>query len=267
LTLPRNQNAPQMNSKVPVVVLLVLCVGLLAALVLRHNRAVTQQRADADRIRQLSDEWKNTSARLDEQVSVNSTLTNTYAATKADLERTSNLLAETKEQLTTTEKAVQTARQVVADQQAELAKNEKRIAELENQNSTLDKQAADMKLAITGLEGRIGDTQKKLASAEGDREYLLKELARLQAEKAEMERRLNDVVALKDQIRKLKEELSVSRKLEAIRRTIYGSDPKKGAELLQQRSSGAGQPDLNVEVRRDGSATIVAPTNAPPANK
>ena len=112
-----------------------------------------------------------------------------------------------------------------------------------------------------------------MAASEGDREFLLKELKRLQAEKMELERQFNSLAILREQVKKLKEELSISRRLEWIRRGLYGE--QKGGQRLQ-----AGLPvaapktnyALDVEIRRDGDAKVVAPagtapaTNATPAN-
>jgi hypothetical protein len=89
----------------------------------------------------------------------------------------------------------------------------------------------------------------------------------LQAEKAELERQFNDLAALRDQVRKLKDELSIARRLEWIRRGLYGSE--KGAEKLQKGlASVPGQTnfDLNVEIRQDGGAKIVQPPTNAPAN-
>jgi len=107
---------------------------------------------------------------------------------------------------------------------------------------------------------QIADTEKKLLASEGDREFLLKELKRLQVEKADLERQFNDLSALRTQVAKLKEELSIARRLEWIRMGIYGIQEKKGAERLM-----AGNPppargsnyNLNVELKQDGGAVIV----------
>lgn len=266
-----NQNPAQMNSKAPVVVLILLCLGLLAGLIVRHNQAASQKQADEQRYRQLAEEKAALQAKFDELNTVNQSLKTDGDKVKTQLDQTAKQLTDTKTALAQKDAAVQEANKTLKDKEAELAKREAKIAELETQNSTLDKQAADMKSTLGVLEGQIAATQKKLDTAVGDRDYLLAELQRLETEKSNLQRRLNDVVALKEQIRKLKEDLSLSKGLEALRRELYGSEPRKGGELLQQGfRSGAKtigtRPDLNVEVRRDGSATIVAPTNAPVPN-
>jgi chromosome segregation ATPase len=217
----------------------------------------------------MSNEWSRTRADLDTQVRDHTALKSAYDSAKAELEKTGRQLTETRDLLSKTEDEVQAAQQAIKEREAELEKRAARIANLEAQNDILDKQATEMKSAIGSLETRIADTQQRLSSAEGDRDFLFGELRRLQAEKADLERRLNDVVALREQIQKLKDELSLARRIEAIRKSLYGADNKKGAELLQRgmrNPEATNAVDLNVEIRRDGSATIVAPTNTPPAN-
>jgi len=87
----------------------------------------------------------------------------------------------------------------------------------------------------------------------------LKELKRLQSEKAELERQFNDLSTLRTQVAKLKEELSVSRRLEWIRMGIYGNQEKKGAERLLAGATPANTNNynLNVELKQDGGAVIV----------
>ena len=97
---------------------------------------------------------------------------------------------------------------------------------------------ADLNTSITSLESQIDNTKKKLAASEGDRDFLLNELKRLQTEKAELERKFNDLAVLRDQVRKLRDELSIARRLEWIRRGLYGS--AKGAEKLQKGLAAAG---------------------------
>lgn len=258
-----------MKAKTAIVILVLLSLGLLGGVLYRHNTAVTEKRADDDRIRYLSNQWTETSAKLSAQVDVNNNLTTSLQTKTADLEKTAAQLTETRTELGKTEAEVKATKEQVEAAKVEVAKRDARISELENANLVLDKQAGEMKTALGDLEGKIADTQKKLAASEGDREFLLKELKRLQAEKADLERRFSDLVVLREQVKKLKEELAISRRLEWIRKGLYGSTPKKGAELLQ---GGITQPaagpktnaTLNVELKRDGSATIVAPTNAPP---
>jgi chromosome segregation ATPase len=252
--------------KVAIVILILLVLGLSIGLLKRHNLALEQKQQDEARILQLSNEWTQTSAKLTAQIEVSSSLTNAIQTKVSELEKTVTLLEAVRSDLQKTQNEAESAAKVAAE---EIAKRESRITALENQNSALDKQAGDLRTSITGLEGLILQTQKKLDASEGDRELLLKELKRLQAEKAELERQFNDIAILKEQLRKLKEELAISRRLEWIRKGLYGD--RKGAEKLQQGfSQRAPAPgtnyNLNVEFRQDGPATVVPPSTNAPAN-
>jgi hypothetical protein len=97
-------------------------------------------------------------------------------------------------------------------------------------------------------------------------------------EKAALEKQFNDLTVLRAQVSKLKEELTVGRRLDWIRRGIFATSEKKGGELLLQSSktptfptsspavaqSPSNQYDLNVEVYSDGSVHVIPPpTNTP----
>ena len=149
---------------------------------------------------------------------------------------------------------------VTGEKLAELAKSEARIKELEGQKLALDEQANDLKSSIGNLAKSIADTEKKLAASEGDREFLLKELKRLQVEKADLERQFNDLSLLRTQVAKLKDELSISRRLEWIRMGIYGMQVQKGAERLLAPNltpNPASNFNLQVELKQDGGAMVV----------
>ena len=105
---------------------------------------------------------------------------------------------------------------------------------MEAQNQALDKQAVDLSTAITNLTTQIEETKRKLATSEGEKGFLEKELKRLMAEKAELERQFNDLAVLRAQVSKLKEELSVARRLEWIRQGLFASTDQRGAQKLMQ---------------------------------
>jgi predicted nucleic acid-binding Zn-ribbon protein len=148
-----------------------------------------------------------------------------------------------------------------------MTKRDTRINELEAQKDELSKRMNDLNASISNLETQIAATEKKLASSEGDRAFLLKELKRLQAEKAELEKQLNSLAFLREQVRKVKDELSISRRLDWIRRGLYGISGQKGGERLQQGFTAPvvqSNYNLNVELRQDGAVKVVpVVTNAP----
>src|SRR6266511_250460 len=259
-----------MKGKTGIVVLVVLCVALGDGLCVRHARSVVELRKAEARIKQLSDDVVHTQDQLNEQKKVNDTMEKTLEAKTAEAQGLSNRL----ETVTVTlEKTEQQAKAAAEQAKDEIAQRDAKIADLEGRNDDLTRKMTDLNTSITGLESQIDDTKKRLAASEGDREFLLKELKRLQTEKAELERKFNDLAVLRDQVRKLRDELSIARRLEWIRRGLYGSE--KGAEKLQKGLASAGPQtnyDLNVEIKQSGATKILSPstnapsTNAPPAN-
>jgi chromosome segregation ATPase len=252
--------------KAVIVILGILSVALGVGLLVRHNSAVKLQKENDDHVQELvnySNRLEETKTKVDELVKVNSTLETNLTVRSQDLASRSNDLVKTAAELAKTQKEAQAAAEAA---KAEMAKRDTRITELETQKTVLDQQANDLKSAIGNLEKSIGDTEKKLAASEGDREFLLKELKRLQVEKAELERQFNDLAVLRTQVAKLKEELSISRRLEWIRMGIYGLQAQKGAEKLMATPaipSPASNFNLQVELKQDGGAIIVpAKTNA-----
>jgi chromosome segregation ATPase len=250
-----------MNGKIGFGILAAGCIVLAIALVVRHSRAREDQQASTAQIMQLSNDVVSSSAKLTEQQKVNLVLETNLALRGVELDSLSNRLASVSATLERTEADARSAAQTAKE---ELAKRDAKISELEGQNDDLTRRMGDLNTAITGLEGKITETERQLAASEGDRDFLQKELKRLQAEKAQLERQFNDLAVLRDQVRKLRDELSVARRLEWIRRGLYGDN--KGAEKLQRNmaaQAGRTNFDLNVEVRQDGGATVV--TNPPPA--
>jgi septal ring factor EnvC (AmiA/AmiB activator) len=259
-----------MKGKTGIVVLVVLCIALGVGLLLRHARAVDEQHKAEAKIKQLSDDVVHTQDQLSEQKKVNDTLEKTLEVKSTEAQGLSNRLDNVTATLLKTEQQAKVAAEQAKD---EIAKRDAKIADLEGQNDDLTKKMTDLNTSISTLESQISDTKNKLAASEGDRDFLLKELKRLQAEKAELERKFNDLAVMRDQVRKLRDELSIARRLEWIRRGLYGSE--KGAEKLQKGLASGGPQtnyDLNVEVKQSGGAKILPPstnapaTNAPPAN-
>ena len=254
-----------MKGKTGIVVLVVLCIALAVGLLVRHAKAVDEQRKAEARVKQLSDDVVHTQDQLNEQKKVNDTLEKTVEIKTTEATDLSNKLETLAATLSKTEENAKAAAGVAKD---EIAKRDAKISDLEGQNDDLTKKMTDLNTSITSLESQIADTEKKLAASEGDRGFLLNELKRMQTEKAELERKFNDLAVLRDQVRKLRDELSIARRLEWIRRGLYGSE--KGAERLQKGLASAGPQtnyDLNVEIKQSGGTKIIPPgTNSPPAN-
>lgn len=266
--------------KALIAILILACAALGAGLFYRHTQAESQTKKDTETINQLSTKVTETERKLAEQSAVNQVLEKTVAEKAQQLAETSNTLATV---TATLAKAREEAQAAAATAAADLEKRDKRINELESQRDDLTKRMTDLNGQINSLDVAINDLNRKLATSEGDREFLLGELKRLQAEKSELERQFNDIAMLREQVRKLRDELSISKRLDWIRRGLYGS--LKGAERLQRGfETAAGTAtnrnfDLNVELKQSGGVNVLpansnapanppqaaAPTNSPPA--
>jgi septal ring factor EnvC (AmiA/AmiB activator) len=264
-----------MKGKFFLIILLVVCCVLGFSLFVTNNKAKEEKLKDVSQISRLSNDLVAVQGNLAEQKTVNVTLEGNLSQLKAEAGQVSNKLSVTEATLNMTETSLKKAQEdakVAAElAAAEVAKRDSKIKELEGQNDEMTKKMVDLNGSIGSLEKQIADTETKLAASEGDRAFLMKELKRLQFEKAELERQFNDLAVLRDQVRKLKEELSIAKRLDWIRRGFYASSSQKGAEV-QYRGTARVVPAtnttaLNVELRQDGAVKVQ--TNAPvaPAQK
>lgn len=257
---------PVMKNLIGVIILAVVCLGLAVVLITTKKQASKEKSETEVKVLSLSNKWVETSSDLIEQRQVNILLTNDLTAARTDFANLSNKLMDVSTTLTKTEASLQASQTAVAER-------DQRIAALETQNRELDEKAIDLSAALTNLTTQIEDTQRKLHASEGDKAFLETELKRLMAEKAELERQFNDLAILRAQVTKLKEELSVARRLEWIRKGLFAADDQKGAQRLMNlnnpiTTSRTNTYDLNVEVNADGSVSVIPPlTNAPAAPK
>lgn len=285
-----------MKAKLAVVALLFLSIGLGVALFLIYQ-VNEKQRTKADTyIEELKAEREKIRANLDEQKKVNYTLESAVSnrveetkslslnltnivtnltvtasnlvETKAKLAVTESRLAKVETEAKTTEAALTATKNALTAlekaKQEEIAQRDAKLAQLETNKDELSKQVNTLNGTLAKLNSQILETERRLTVSEGDREFLLKELKRLQAEKANLERQLNDLEFLREQINHLKAELSIAKRLDWIRRGLLGGETKKAGQLLVDgfhRSGTNAAPRLDVELRRDGTAT---PAPAPP---
>lgn len=253
-----------MKNLIGVIILAVLCIGLGVVLFSTKKQAEQQQARDADTILNHSNQLVKTSRDLEEQRQVNIMLTNDLGAVRAEYANLTNKFTDVVVTLGKTEASLKASQNAVAER-------DQKIAALETQNRELDEKAIDLSAALTNLTTQISETQRRLDASEGDKAFLEKELKRLMVEKAELERQFNDLAILRAQVSKLKEELSVARRLEWIRKGLFAADEQKGAQKLmnmrtQPQAASGSAYDLNVEVNADGSVKVIAPlTNAPAA--
>jgi len=282
-----------MKSKVAIIVLVIVC-GILALCWRRDKQNAAEQKAKDEQVIQTKDgEVTKLKGDLHQQKTVNDkldttvqsltqetlNLSNNLTRTSADLTKTSSELSKTAAQLKQTaqeaEETKRLAQQAADVAKQEIAKRDSQIAELEVNRDQLTNKMAALSTSIQGLEKNISETQQKLTAAQGDKDFLLKELKRMQTEKAELERQMADLDYLRKQISQLREELNIQKRLEWIRRGIYGAgDNRKGGQLMQDgfikppgntKEGTNSTPGLEVEIKRDGGVKINSKTNAPAA--
>ena len=245
-----------MKTKLGIVILVMVCGGLAIALFVTKNAADERLKKDADAILDFSNQLVNASKTLDDYRQVNLMLTNDLASSRQEALTFSNQFTETSGLLASTKTSLQGA-------QDQIASLNDRIAGLETRNQVLDQRAAALTNAIASLDAQIADTQQKLAGAETNNAFLERELQRQTAAKAELENKFNNLTVVRAQVKKLKNDLFVARRLQWMRDGSEAGSQQKGAQLLTQRAASitnTGRPphyDLNVEVSSDGSIHVV----------
>lgn len=255
-----------MKNLIGVIVLAVVCIGLAVVLFSTKKQATEEKHRDTETILYHSNQWEKTRADLEEHKQVIQNLEKDIETRKQEFGELTNKFTDVSAHLLQTEATLKAT-------QEEVVKRDAKIAALEVQNKELDDKAIDLSASLTNLTTQIEETQRRLTASEGDKAFLEKELKRLMGEKAELERQFNDLNVLRAQVAKLKEELSIARRLEWIRKGLFASDEQKGAQRLMKLSaeSAAGPTpktngyDLNVEVKSDGSVKVIpALTNTVP---
>lgn len=260
-----------MKNTFGMVLLAVICVGLGIALVTSKKEAAALHKADSTTIVNYSNQWVETRFNLDEQKQVAAILEKDLESQKKVLGELTNSYSQTLASLSKTEGTLKVTEEELKKREAKIQVLETQNQALEAQKAALDKQASDLSSAITNLTTQISETQRKLAASEGDKAILERELKRLVAEKSDLERQFNDLTVMRAQVSKLKEELSIARRVEWIRQGLFTGNDQKGAQKLMQGVS-APQPkpkpsayDLNVEVSSDGTVKVIPPASNSPA--
>jgi len=237
--------------------LIVACVVLCFVVWGQHHKHAGEAQEWNQTAVSYSNQVATLTGKLAEQVSVNTTLEKNLTATRL---KASNDLTAVEATLSTTKSNLEMARDEDKAAEITIAQKDKKIADLESQNSDLDKQADDLHSSIANLEAQIQSTQKKLDADEGDKKLLMTELAHLREQKEDLEKKLTDLAFLKETVRKLKEELAVSRRLDWIRRGIYAALTEKGGErMMHPLALGPSTPNsntLDVELHQNGGVRI-----------
>lgn len=247
-------------------------LAILAALGMGTGWFLTSKRAAEDHARSvgqmmtLSNDLVSTTFKLTEQQKVNASLETNLNTRSQELTTLSNRWTQVTSDLNRAEAEAKAAAEAA---RLEIEKRDKQIAGLEGERDDLTQKMDALTGQITGLNQKISDTERKLASSEGDREQLRRELKRLLAEKADLERKFNDLAVLREQVRKLKDELSIAKRLDLIRRGLYGVD-KKGAQVLNEgirpatTDKNGSQTPIQAEVGTDGSVKVGNPVKESP---
>ncbi len=249
-----------MNTKIAIAILAVACLGFAVALVVLKHQAEAQQAASASTISEFSDQIVEATSHIRDLDQVNLGLNNDLATNREMSLALSNQLVETVGTLASTASSLQSAQQVITNL------NE-HIADLEAQNLVLDQRASSLSNTIASLDAQIAFTQMKLAASETNNEFLNNELKQQVAQRADLEHKFNDLDEVRTQVRKLRDDLFVARRLEWMREGVDPTKLLKGGQLLMQRAPvtnvapAAGSPsyNLNVEVGSDGSVHVIPP--------
>jgi chromosome segregation ATPase len=251
-----------MKLKIGVVILAAICVGLLIALIATKKAADEQRTKDEDALNQFSNQLVTAHISIDDLNQDNLVLSNYLASSRESFMENSNSLVETSNTLAIANTTLQSANDQITNLNS-------RIGDLEAQNKALDEQAGSLSNTIAALNTQIADTMLKLATSETNNTFLTEELQKQMAQKAELEHRFNDIDDVRAQVKKLRDELFVARRLQWISSGTNPANQPKGGELLMRKTSAATptrspQYDLNVEVGSDGSVHVIPPaTNSP----
>jgi chromosome segregation ATPase len=260
-----------MKPKVIIIVLAVLAAVLAIALFAVKNQDNADLGKAADTITSFSNQLATAQDKVTELDQVNLKLTNDLAQTQQQVAQLSSDLAVASNSLATTTAALNTTKASLDSTQQQVTNLDDRIADLESQNKVLDDRSTQLNATITQLNDQIAETRKELSESQTNNAFLTAELQKQLALKAELERKFNNLDEVRAQVKKLRDEAFVARRLELMKTS---ATERKGAELLVQRvaetnTPGAKMPphyDLNVEVGSDGSVRVISPlqsTNAP----
>jgi chromosome segregation ATPase len=252
-----------MKIKIVIVILALAVVGLAIALFAVKKQGEEQHATDVSSIVDFSNQVVNADLKINDLNQVNLMLTNDLAASQQQSLQLSN-------NLDVATAVIADGKAALANAQNQITNLDARISDLETQNQVLDQRANDLSNTIAQLNGQIEDTRAKLNTSETNNVFLQQELQKQMAEKAEIEHKFNDLDELRQQVKKIKTDLFMARRLQFMKND---NSQKKGSQLLMQRSVPvtkspvAPNYGLNVEVGSDGSVKVIPPlgatTNAP----
>ena len=251
-----------MKTKILIVILAAACVGLLIGLFAIKKQGEEQHTTDLSSISDFSNQVVNANLKINDLNQVNLTYSNDMVLSQQQAAELSNSLA-------TAAATIASSQSALAGAQLQITNLNSRLGDLENENKILDERANQLTNTISQLNSLIEDTRSKLATSENNSVFLQQELQKQMAQKAEIEHKFNDIDELRRQVKKVKTDLFIARRLQLSKND---NSQKKGAQLLIERSASAASSapannGLNVEVGSDGSVRVIppigVPTNAP----
>jgi len=255
-----------MKIKIAIVILAIACIGLGIALYATKKQGEDQHTVDVNSINVFSNQVVEANEQLKELSQANLALTNDLALSQQESLDLSNALASANATLAD-------AKSTLVSAQNQITNLNVHISDLEMQNKVLDQRADELTNTIAQLNSIIESTQGKLALTETNNAFLQGELQKQMAQKAELEHKFNDINEVRAQVKKLKDEMFIARRMQLMKNDNGG---KKGAEMLMTRTPppatnppAAKLPpnyDLNIEVGSDGSVKIIpalGATNSP----
>jgi chromosome segregation ATPase len=244
------------------VILILACAGLVIALVINQKHIDEQRQKDTAAIMDFSNQVVAANDELNDLRQVNLALTN-------DLNSSREQLVDLSNQMITISNSLSGQ---LASSDAQLKSAQDQIATLQSQNEALDQQAAELTNTIDALNAKISAAQMQLAESEKNGTFMQAELTNELAANAELQRKFNDLKVVRQQARKLHDELVVQRRLAWIREGTQPNSGTKQATLLMARSwptnrlVSPSHYNLSVEVDSSGAVHIVSDTNSATTN-
>src|ERR1035437_3490664 len=274
-----------MKIKIAIVILAIACVGLGITLFATKKQSDEQHTADVTSTLELSNQLVGATIQLNDFRVANVNLTNDLASSRQQLALTEQQAGQQAGQrsnsLAAAAATLENTRTSLASARDQITNLNTHVSDLETQNNVLDQRASELTNTIAQLSASIENLQNRLAIAETNRAFIEQELQKQMAQKAELEHKFNDLDTLRAQVRKLRDEAFVARRLQwtkafVARRLQWmknDNGQKKGAELLRQRTPAVTNPsaataghqtnyNLNVEVGSDGSLRVIPPLNS-----
>jgi chromosome segregation ATPase len=244
------------------VVLILACVGLVIALVINQKHVDAERQKAAEDIMDFSNQVVAANDELNDLRQVNLALTN-------DLNSSREQLVDLSNQMITISNSLSGQ---LATSDAQLKSAQDQIASLQSQNEALDQREVDLTNTIDSLTAKLDAAQLQLAASEKNGTFMQSELTNELVANAELQRKFNDLKVVRQQARKLHDELVVQRRLAWIREGTTPNNGTKQATLLMSRSwptnrlVSPSHYNMSVEVDSSGAVHIVSDTNSATTN-